>query len=164
MVFLIEIFKIIEGMIKNYLAIAVAILIFMVVEIRANSSSPPVWVSSSFFKAGTSRINLGSVTFVYTGTSTTQSSSITYSSAIVNTGLKVPTMGITNINYQIASGRCLMQVKVISYTTTGLTFQVVVNTVSYLQTLMLTYMALDASFTPAFSMNYYFPVSMHSLS
>jgi hypothetical protein len=67
-------------------------------------------------------------------------------------------MGLTNINYLIQSGRVFMQVKVKSYTSTGLTFQVDVNTKSYLSLMALTYMALDSSFTPAFSMNYFFPV------
>lgn len=57
-----------------------------------------------------------------------------------------------------------MQVKVQSYTKTGLTFQVTVNSVSNMQTLMLTYMAIDNNFTPAFSMNYFFPVLLHPFS
>jgi hypothetical protein len=67
-------------------------------------------------------------------------------------------MGITNINYLIASGKLFMEVKVTTYSSTGFTFQVSVNVKTYLTMLELTYMALDASFTPAFSMNYYFPV------
>ena len=62
-------------------------------------------------------------------------------------------MGLTNLNYLIVAGRALMQVKVTSYTLTGLTFRVDVNTQSNLNLLAMTYMALDASFTPAFSMS-----------
>lgn len=107
-------------------------------------------------------LHLGPVNFAFTGTSTTQSSSLTYSSAIVNTNLKVPTMGLTNLNYLILLGRALLQVKVTSYTATGLTFSVTVNTRTNLNLMALTYMALDNSFTPAFSMNYFFPVSIIS--
>ena len=77
---------------------------------------------------------------------------------MIQTSLKVPTMGITDLNYQIAGGVFLLQVQVISYSKTGLSFQVIVNTSPYLKILKMTYMALDNSFTPAFSMNYFFPV------
>lgn len=77
---------------------------------------------------------------------------------MINTTLKVPTMGITDLNYQIVSGRVYLLIQVVKYTVTYLTFNVKVNDNSYLTTLKLTYMALDNLFKPAFSMNYNFPV------
>lgn len=66
-------------------------------------------------------------------------------------------MGITNLDYTISAGEFLLQVKVTNFSSTYLIFQVIVNQNSYLRVLSLTYMALDNSFTPAFSMNYFFP-------
>lgn len=77
---------------------------------------------------------------------------------MINTTLKVPTLGVTDINYLISGGRILFQVKVSGYTTTGLTFSVTINVKNYLTLLQMTYMALDNTFTPAFSMNQFFPV------
>lgn len=116
-----------------------------------SASSPPVWVPSSYFKAG-------GVTFVFgSGTSTSQNSTIVYSSAIVNTNLKKPTLGITDLGYVIATGRIYLLIMIETYTLTQMTFSVAVNLRSCLTSLKLTYMALDNSFTPAFSMNYFFP-------
>ena len=72
----------------------------------------------------------------------------------------MPTLGITDINYSIVAGTVLIKIEVMNYTSTGLSFRVVVNTQNNLVFVALTYMALDASFTPAFSMNDYFPVKM----
>lgn len=144
----------------NSIILKAFLFIITIIEINSNSSSPPIWVSSSFFKAGNISIYSGSVTFSLTGGATTQSGSLTYSTAMVQSTLKVPTMGITDLNYQIGGGVFLLQVKVTGYSKTGLTFQVIVNTNPYLKTLKMTYMALDNSFTPAFSMNYFFPVTI----
>lgn len=102
----------------------------------------------------------GGVTFTFSGGATTQNLTITYSSSIVNSNLKVPTLGITDLNYQIASGKVYLLIQVVKYMPTYLTFNVQVNMNSYLTTLKMTYMALDNSFTPAFSMNYFFPVTL----
>lgn len=51
-------------------------------------------------------------------------------------------------------------IKVMVYTATSLTFNVQANVNNYLQTLKLSYLAVDNLFTPAFSMNYYFPVPL----
>lgn len=145
-------------MLKNFLLLKAVILLLTITEIKTNSSSPPVWVSSSFFKAGKITIYLGGVTFSLTGGATTQTGSLAYSTSMVQSSLKVPCMGITDLRYQISSGVFLLQVQVISYSRTGLSFQVIVNTNPSLKILKMTYMALDNSFTPAFSMNYFFPV------
>jgi hypothetical protein len=99
------------------------------------------------------------VTFTYTLGSVSQISTITYSTAIINTTLKKPTLGITDLNYQIVSGQIYLLINVVKYTSTSLTFNVTVNANLYLKSLKLTYMALDNLFTPAFSMNNYFPVN-----
>ena len=99
------------------------------------------------------------MTFTYTVSSGNQNSTITYSAAIVNTTLKVPTLGITDLNYQIAGGKIYLLIQVVNYTSTSLIFNVRANSSRILTTLKLTYMALDNLFTPAFSMNYFFPVS-----
>lgn len=77
---------------------------------------------------------------------------------MVNTSLKVPTLGITDLSYLISNGRMYILIEVVRYTSTYMIFNVQVNANSYLSQLKLTYMALDNSFTPAFSMNYFFPV------
>lgn len=87
-----------------------------------------------------------------------QNTTVIYSSAITNTNLKVPTLGITDLGYKVQSGDIMMLVVVVRYTQTYLIFQTQVNANSRLNTLKITYMALDNSFTPAFSMNYFFPV------
>ncbi len=76
----------------------------------------------------------------------------------MNSTLKKPTLGITDLNYQIAVGKIYLLIQVATYTTTYLTFNVIVNANLYLTTLKLTYMALDNLFKPPFSMNSYFPV------
>ncbi len=136
------------------------IVIIMITGITSISSSPPVWVASSFFKAGKTSIYSGAVTFAFTGGSSNQTGSITYSSAIVQTTLKVPTLGITHLDYQINSGAFLIHIVVTACSVTGMTFRVAVNSGTNLRTLKMTYMALDNSFTPAFSMNYFFPVTI----
>ena len=73
-------------------------------------------------------------------------------------------MGLTDLNYLIQDGRMLLQVQVVAFSPSGLTFSVTVNTRNNLNLMALTYMALDNSFTPAFSMNYFFPVSMMPFS
>lgn len=125
------------------------------------SAISPVWVASSYFKAGTNCIYLGGVTFTYSAGVTNQNLTVSYSAAMVNPTLKVPTLGITDLNYNIVSGVVYLYIQVVKYTSTYLTFNVDVNQNLYLSTLKLTYMALDNSFTPAFSMNYFFPVRLH---
>jgi hypothetical protein len=105
------------------------------------------------------------LTFVFTASgSTSQNVTVTYSSPIINTNLKVPVLGITDLGYQIVSRAAQVQLKVEQYFTTFMKFSVSCNLNSYLSTLKLTYMAIDNSFTPAFSMNYYFPVRFSPLS
>jgi hypothetical protein len=79
---------------------------------------------------------------------------------MVNPSLKLPSLGITDINYLIIGGRVLVQIEVRTHTSTGLSFRVIVNTRTNLILLKLTYMALDNSFAPPFSMNRYFPVNI----
>lgn len=99
-------------------------------------------------------MHLGNINFIFTSlTGTNQIASLTYNSAIVNSTLKRPTLGITDFQYKIVSGNIFFLIEVTSYTTTGLTFEVMVNKKSYLTTLKMTYMALDSLFTPAFSMH-----------
>ena len=76
----------------------------------------------------------------------------------MNGTLKKPTLGITDLNYQIAVGKIYLLIQVVSYTNTFFNFNVLVNANLYLTTVKLTYMALDNLFTPPFSMNNYFPV------
>ena len=85
---------------------------------------------------------------------------MTYSTPIVNTDLKVPVLGITDLGYSIAS-EIKLWIVIRGYTTTYLRFQVQGNTKSNLNELKLTYMAIDNTFTPAFSMNYFIPVTVH---
>ena len=86
---------------------------------------------------------------------------VTYTTPIVNTDLKVPVLGITDLGYTIAADIKLWIV-VRGYTTTYLRFQVQGNTKANLNLLKLTYMAIDNTFTPAFSMNYFIPVTISS--
>lgn len=78
---------------------------------------------------------------------------------MVSSSLKVPTLGITDLGYKIQSGEIMVLLVIVRYTTTHLIFQTQVNDNSRLNNLKITYMALDNSFTPAFSMNYFFPVN-----
>jgi len=127
------------------------LLTFLFTKIEAASTSP-VWIASSYFKAG-------SITFTFsTLTTTSQNSTITYSSALINTTLKVPTLGITDLGYIIQTGRIYLLLDIVSYTTTNLKFQVDVNQNNCLTSLKITYMALDNMFKPAFSMRQYYPV------
>jgi hypothetical protein len=82
---------------------------------------------------------------------------------MVNSNLKVPTLGITDIDFLISSGKIYLLIQVVQYTATLLKFQVQVATSSSLSLLKMTYMALDNSFTPPFSMNYFFPVPLNPL-
>ena len=83
---------------------------------------------------------------------------MTYTTPIINTDLKVPTLGITDLGYQIPSNEIQIYIVVNRYTTTYLRMQLQFNQNTYVKTLKMTYMALDNTFTPAFSMNYFFPV------
>ena len=99
------------------------------------------------------------MTFVSTNSATgSQNLTVTYSTPIINTDLKVPTLGITDLGYQIPSNEIQIYVVINRYTTTYLRMQLQFNQNTYVKTLKLTYMALDNTFTPPFSMNYFFPV------
>ena len=69
-------------------------------------------------------------------------------------------MAIRDIQYGIVNKQILFQVYITNYTSAGLKFGVITNSKSYLTILKLTYMALDNLFTPAFSMNRFFPVKI----
>jgi len=77
---------------------------------------------------------------------------------MVNATLKVPVLGITDLNYKILAGRVQLLIEMVKYTVSYCTFNITVNANSNLLALKITYMALDNSFQPAYSMNYYFPV------
>ena len=77
---------------------------------------------------------------------------------IVNTDLKVPTMGITDLGYNIVGNDIVVQVKVQQYTQTYLRANVNFNRNSYMTNMYLSYLAVDNSFAPPLSMNYFFPV------
>jgi len=53
---------------------------------------------------------LGAVTFSFTGSLTYQTSTITYSSAMTNSTLKTPVLGITDLRYIMSSAGILLQV------------------------------------------------------
>lgn len=99
-------------------------------------------------------------TFNYGPGNANQNGTITYSSPIVNATLKVPTLGITDFTYTIAASKMQILIKVVLYSATSLTFNVIANVNNYLSVLKLGYMAVDNNFAPAFSMNYYFPVTL----
>ena len=83
---------------------------------------------------------------------------VTYTTPIVHSNLKVPTLGITDLGYQIPSNEIQIYIVVNRFTRSYLKMQLQFNQNTYLKTLKLTYMAIDNTFTPAFSMNYFFPV------
>ncbi len=77
---------------------------------------------------------------------------------MTSTSLKVPCLGITDLSYKVQTGAIQLLVSIVQYTTTFLKFETKVNANIRLSALKLTYLAIDNSFTPAFSMNYFFPV------
>jgi len=104
--------------------------------------------------------NQGAVTFTYSTTSNTnETMTVTYSSAMKNSTLKNPVLGITDLQYIITSYTISLSVLYTAKTTTSLTFRVVVNANSNLKTLKITYLAIDNAFAPAVSLNYYMPVN-----
>ena len=79
---------------------------------------------------------------------------VTYSSAMTNSTLKAPVLGITDLQYIISSYTISLSVLYTSRTTTSFTFAVNVNANSNLKTLKITYLAIDNAFAPAVSLNY----------
>ena len=92
------------------------------------------------------------------GGSGAQDADIVYNTPITNTDLKVPVMGITDLGYQINNGKIDFELKVIGKSTTYFRFRAQFDKNSYLRWLKITYMAIDNSFAPAVSLNFYFPV------
>jgi hypothetical protein len=106
--------------------------------------------------------NLGAVTFTYSTTSTTsETMTVTYSSAMTNSTLKNPVLGITDLQYIITSYTISLSVLYTTRTTTSLTFRVIVNANSNLKILKITYLAIDNAFAPPVSLNYYSPVNIY---
>lgn len=95
------------------------------------------------------------MTFAFSSSSaTSETATISYDAAINYTSNKRTCLGITDLNYLIVSGRIMLQVQTVAYTSTYFQFRVNVNQNSYLKMLKLTYFILDASFAPPFSMNF----------
>lgn len=102
--------------------------------------------------------DIGAVSFVFSSPSvTSQNATIVYSSALTSPSLKTPTLAITDLDYFFQGGKMSLMLIVVSNSQSGLQFGVQIAVSSTLHLLKLTYMALDSSFQPAFSMNYFFP-------
>ena len=84
---------------------------------------------------------------------------VTYSTPVVHTNLKVPTLGITDLGYQIPGNEVLVFIVLDGYSSSYLRMSLQFNDNTYVSTLKLTYLTIDNTFTPSFSMNYFFPVS-----
>ena len=83
---------------------------------------------------------------------------MTYAIPIINTDLKKPTLGITDLGYDIVGGEIQIYLEVIQFAVTHVKVKAQFNRNSYIKTLKMTYLAIDNTFTPAFSMNRFFPV------
>ena len=88
-----------------------------------------------------------------------QKLTVTYSTPIVNPDLKIPSLGITDLGYQIPGNEIMVFIVLDGYSSTYLRMSLQFNDNTYISRLKLTYLTIDNSFTPSFSMNYFFPVS-----